>query len=448
MEASKQPLIALSTLMQLEGMAREAQTLKELQFLAVNETRRLIAYRQAFLFQAGQKDQTPYHVEAASSVAVIERNAPLIQWLEGAANAVRNKQANEGPVRVSEALIPIKLRPGWKEFSFSHVLWCPLRHPDKTHVGGIWFAKETAWEENELILVGRLAEAYAYAWKAVAAQKRPWLHGRLSRVAVWALLVLAVGAMFLPIRLSTLAPAKVVAQDPVVVSAPMDGVIADILVSPNTLVSQGQPILEYEDTNLRNQYEVAEKSLAVALAEYHKASQGAFLDAQSKAQVPLLKAEAELRETERDYAEELLHRVEVKAPGSGVLLYADKSDWIGRPVVVGQRIMEIADPTRIEVRIDLPVNDAIVLREGTDVRVFLDANPLETLPAVLTHASYHAEVLPGDKLAYRLTARLTTSNPGVRIGWQGTAKIYGEDVPLFFLLFRRPISGIRQFLGL
>ncbi len=254
--------------------------------------------------------------------------------------------------------------------------------------------------------------------------------------------------MFLPVRLSTLAPAKVVAQDPVVVSAPMDGVVADILVSPNATVAEGQPILVYEDTNLRNQYEVAEMKLAVALAEYHKASQGAFLDAQSKAQVPLLKAEAELRETERDYAKELLDRVEVKAPRFGVLLYADKSDWIGRPVEVGQRIMEIADPTRIEVRIDLPVNDAIVLREGTDVRVFLDANPLETLPAKLTHASYHAEVLPGDRLAYRLTAQLTTSNPGVRIGWQGTAKIYGEDVSLFFLLFRRPISWIRQFLGL
>ncbi len=94
--------------MQLEGMAREAQTLKELQFLAVNETRRLITYRQAFLLQAGQKDKTPYRVEAGSSVAVIERNAPLIQWLEGAAHAVRSKHADEGPVRVTEKLIPIK----------------------------------------------------------------------------------------------------------------------------------------------------------------------------------------------------------------------------------------------------------------------------------------------------------------------------------------------------
>ncbi len=110
--------------------------------------------------------------------------------------------------------------------------------------------------------------------------------------------------------------------------------------------------------------------------------------------------------------------------------------------------MEIADPDRVELRIDLPVDDAIVLSEGADVRVFFDARPIHAVPATLTHASYHAEALPGDVLAYRVTARLNGPQPDIRIGWQGTAKIYGEDVSLFFLLFRRPISATRQFLGL
>ena len=72
MQASKQPLIALSTLMQLEGMAREAQTHKELQFLAVNETRRLVTYRQAFIFKTGLTDESPYRAVAASSVAAMD----------------------------------------------------------------------------------------------------------------------------------------------------------------------------------------------------------------------------------------------------------------------------------------------------------------------------------------------------------------------------------------
>lgn len=40
---------ALSVLLQLEGMIRAAQTQQELQFFFVNETRRLVPYRQAML---------------------------------------------------------------------------------------------------------------------------------------------------------------------------------------------------------------------------------------------------------------------------------------------------------------------------------------------------------------------------------------------------------------
>lgn len=449
MEAQAQPNVnALSTLLQLEGMARDAQSVKELHFLAVNETRRLIAYRQAFLVKAGPSEGAPCRVEAASSVSLIDRNAPLIRWIERAVHAVRPKATDDAPLRISEADCPEELRADWKEFSLPYVLWCPLRLPDETFMGGIWLAREHYWEDGDLPLAQRLAKTFAHAWNALLGKKKVTRRMGIPQALAWTVLVVGVAAMFLPVRFSTLAPVKVIAEDPTVVSAPMDGVIADIAVPPNTLVSEGQIILTYEDTNLRNQYEVADKNLTVALAEYHQASQGSFLDAQSKARVPLLKAEAELRQAERDYAKELLDQVEVKALGSGLLLYTDESDWTGRPVVVGERIMEIADPERIELRIDLPVDDAIVLSEGADVRVFLDARPFHAVPATLTHASYHAEALPGDVLAYRVTAQLNDPQPDIRIGWQGTAKIYGEDVSLFFLLFRRPISATRQFLGL
>ncbi len=450
MEAQAQPNInPLSTLIQLEGNARDAQSVKELQFLAVNETRRLIPYRQAFLLKAGPSEKVPCRVEAASSVSLIDRNAPLIRWLERAVHAVRNKNATDSPLRISEADCPEELRADWKEFSLPYVLWCPLHLSDKTFLGGIWLARETGWEDGELPLAQRLADTYAHAWKALVGKKRVTRWVAVPQALAWTALVVGVAAMFLPVRFSTLAPVKVIAKDPAIVSAPLDGVIADIAVPPNTLVSEGQSIFSYEDTNLRNQYEVAEKNLTVALAEYHQPSQSACFDAPSKGQESLLKAEAELRKAERDYAKELLDQVEVKAAASGLLLYTDKSDWIGRPVVVGERIMEIADPERVELRIDLPVDDAIVLREGADVRVFLDARPLHALAGTLTHASYHAEALPGDVLAYRVTAQLLDGpHQDIRIGWQGTAKIYGDNVTLFFLLFRRPISATRQFLGL
>jgi len=72
---------------------------------------------------------------------------------------------------------------------------------------------------------------------------------------------------------------------------------------------------------------------------------------------------------------------------------------------------------------------------------------LESFEATVSRASYHAEVLPGDVLAYRVTAELAAVDPRLRIGWQGSAKVYGERGPLAFLLFRRPFTAVRQLIG-
>ena len=442
----EQGMPGLTVLMQLEADARKAQTDKALQFLIVNETRRLLHYRQAFLFSSVGDPRSRCRVEVASSVAVIDRNVPLIRWMELVLDAMREKDPPDALQRFDSSKCPQGLAEEWRELSLPYVLWCPLCRPDGTFLGGLWLAREMGWRDSELTLMKRLCDAYAHAWGMFAGRRRLASKWRSRRVG-WSLVAVASAAMFLPVRLSTLAPVEVVAKDPIVVSAPLDGVIAAIAVPPNRPVSKGELLFAFEDTSFRNDYEVAERALEVALAEFRKAAQSAFQDAKSKAEVALLKARVELSQAERDYARDLLTRVQVRAQGAGLLLYSDEADWIGRPVVVGERVMEIADPKRTELRIDLPVADSIILSEGAEVKSFLDVDPLHALPATVTHASYKAEVLPGDLLAYRVHADLKGSDPTVRIGLQGTAKIYSEPASLFFYLFRRPIGAIRQFIG-
>src|SRR6185437_7593594 len=308
-------------------------------------------------------------------------------------------------------------------------------------LNGISPGRKTMWRSS----IGWPA-VMRYAWKALSKKEQGWSR-KIRKPAWWLLSIAALGVLCLPIRISVVAPVKVMAKDPVVISAPMDGVIEDVLVPPSQMVQPGASLFQYEDTNLRNQSRVAERQLAVAHAEHSQAVQAGFSDPQRKADVPLQEVEADLRQTELDYAKELLDQVEVRAPKHGLLLYSDKSDWVGRPVTVGERIMEIADPQQIELRIDLPVADAIVLKEEAEAVVFLNALPLESFAATVVHTSYHAEVLPGDILAYRVTARLTQTDPRVRIGWQGTAKVYGEQGPLAYLVLWRPLTAIRQWVG-
>jgi hypothetical protein len=110
--------------------------------------------------------------------------------------------------------------------------------------------------------------------------------------------------------------------------------------------------------------------------------------------------------------------------------------------------MQVADPDDTRLRIDLPVADAVQLEPGARVALFLDVAPLGRVPATLTRASYEATTTPDEVLAYRVYADFADGAAPRRPGLKGTAKLFGPDVPLALYLFRRPVSAVRQWLGL
>jgi len=471
-----------ATFLQLERTVRHAPTPEAVRFSIVNETRRLVVYRQAVL--AGwRRGQAPV-IEAVSSVAVIDRSAPYLQWLErvmahlvsgvassgegtggtsvgtgGAGGGGGTGKAassggvdigpGSGPGVVDPEALPEALRRGWIEWGAPAVLWCPLSFPAGEPVGGLWLARERPWQPAERVLVEQLCDAYAHA---LAMGPRRRLRGR--RWPAWlrtlAVTVLAGAVLAWPVAQTALAPAEIVARAPFVVASPLDGVVRSFHVQPNQPVAAGQPLFSLDDTDLRSRLQVAERALGIAEAEYRSAAQGAFQDRRSTAQLSSLEAQVELRRAERDYARAMLARLEVSAPRPGLALYSDPQDWIGRPVRTGERIIEIADPEAVEVRIWLPVKALIPFVPGAAVTVFPDIDPLAPLAATVVRINYEAEITAAEVLAYRVVARLEPrpDRPLPRIGWQGTASITGELVPLAFSLFRRPLSAVRQAVGM
>ncbi len=441
---------SLSALLELESMARRAESEKALQFLMVNETRRLLNFRQAFLFskKGTTKGATRYQVEAASSLSLVDRDSPMVTWLELFASRRFRDIDTDEVLQIDAAALPEEDQQTSESLSFQHVIWCPLRLSDGLVIGGIWLARETPWLDNELVLIKRLCETYAHAWAALVGRSNLAGTSSRQRWLIGAAFAALVVISLLPVRLSTIAPAETVALDPAIVSAPMDGVIKALVVSPNTPVNQGDVLFQYEDTNLRNAYEIALQARNVATARLRQASQGAFRDDASRGQVALLQAELSLKETELAYAAELLQQVEVRADKAGLLVYSEASDWVGKPVIVGERVMEIVDTEQVQFRISLPVDDAIVLGDGAKVEVFLHAQPLKSIGATVTKTSYNAYLTPESVLAYRVDAEITETGAGARIGLQGSARVYGEKVSVFFYVFRRPISALRQLFGI
>ena len=162
MDAPKDPHLGFSTFLQLERAARHAEGEEALAFTLVNETRRLIAYRQAALIDL-RHPRRP-RVIAVSGVSIVERDAPMIRWLAKLARAA-DRQGEAASVRMlNPADLAPELAGDWAQFSAPETLWCPLVAPDGRRLGALWFTRDEPWNENDRVLLDRLGDAYAHAY--------------------------------------------------------------------------------------------------------------------------------------------------------------------------------------------------------------------------------------------------------------------------------------------
>jgi hypothetical protein len=441
-------LFGLSTLVQLEKRARHAATAQELAFVMVNESNALVSYRQAVLWRRDAKGRGS--VTAISGSPLVERNAPITLWLDRALARLDIAHKAVTPRPVSAADLSGPLGEEWAEWLPAHALWVPLSAGPERPLGALLLAREQPWNEGERHILEELADGFGHAWAAfLGGRRRSWL-GQVWDRRRWiklALAAAAIAAMWLPVTLSALAPAEVVPLKPTIVRAPLDGVVDHFAVEPNAPVTEGQTVLELDPRAIQNKLEVAGKALAVAEAEYRQAAQEALFDDKSRAKLAVLKGHMDQRRADVSYAQSLLSRIDVVASRSGLALFDDPNDWVGRPVTIGERLLEIADPAAAELEIWLPVADAITLQPGASVEFFLNVAPGAPLRATLRQASYEASLSSANLLGYRLKATLDNAAELPRIGLRGTAKLYGEKVTLFYYLARRPLAAARQFLG-
>lgn len=421
----------------LQQQARRAGTVEQLAFAMVNDGQALFGFRHAALLIAGK-------VQALTGISVVEPNAPFVAFVERAASRLLGQaQLNEAhsidPQRLDE-----QGRADWRSLSAPQAYWLPLKNRQNETFGGLWLARENAFSEAEQALLLQLSDTYAHAWLALQPRK-PW-RLRWPRKKLLAFAAALSLLLLLPVRQSVLAPAEVVPQGGRVVAAPLDGVIAEFLVKPNQSVAAGELLVRFDATSLKAQAEVAERALGVAEAELRANAQRAFVDAESSARIDLLAARMEQKRAELDYARQLLARSEVRAERAGIAVFADAERLTGKPVQTGERLMQIADPTQAELRIELSVGDAIALQPGAEIALFLDSDPLNRHGARLERSAYEAQTTAAGQLAYRLDASFVDAPP--RIGLRGTAKLFGDRAPLAYYLMRRPLAAARQSLGL
>ncbi len=438
-------LAALRVLLGVERDARRADGVAALHYLAANETRKLVRGRQFFVLAA---EDGAWRVAAVSSVTTLDREAPFVQWIEALLAAkFATLPSAAGVLDLSDEAATAGDHA--EHYPFPHLLVLPMadRAAHGAPLGLLVAARESPWDEEGLRVGERLAECYAHAWSAFRPRPSPLRRLRRPGAMAGLALLALVGLGLTPAHLTALAPFEIVPDRPFVVAASSDGAIEGVAVEPNTVVQAGQVLYTCVSTVLRDNWAVAERAVAVAEAKWKQYRQGAFADPQAKRELAAAEAEYQLKLAERDYAKDLLDKSVTRAPRAGIVLFNDANDLVGRPVAIGQRIMEIADRAHVLARINVPVDDSIVLAEDARVKLFLDSDPLHAVEARVTHASHGARAIEGNALAYRVDAGLAPEAAVPRLGVRGTAEIYGPRSSLLLVLFRRPLGYLRQHYG-
>jgi multidrug resistance efflux pump len=311
-------------------------------------------------------------------------------------------------------------------------------------------AREEPWSDAELALLRELADVYSHSLSAF----RPRQHG-LDRAIGWMrtsrgrrrVLVAALLACLVPVRVSVQASAEVVPLEPLLVRAPLDGVVDRFDVQPNQPVKAGQPLFSLDTTALRTRHEVARKALAAAQEEYRQSAQAAVTSDKDRAEMAVRLAQLHERQIELDYTGGQLARVQVQAERDGIAVFADVNDWLGKAVAVGERILVVADPAKVELAADLPAADFVEVAPGDVVTLYPQGSPLASYDARVISVAYRAEPTPGGYLAYRIKAQFLPGQPTPRIGQSGTARVRGPWAPLAYVVLRRPLAAVRQWLG-
>ena len=450
---------ALLGLLDMARQLRGARSLRELEFMLVNDSRRLLPYRQAALWLA------PHGLRALSGIVQIEANAPYAQWVEQvcrhlAAGGHADAQA------FTAADLPPALAAQWADWWPAHALWLPLPGRARHTAGdalaaGLLLARDDAWTTAEHALLREWGDAAAHALHALHQPRAGSLGALRTRLRglyapragrawwrqpalFWCLL--AAGVLAFPVRMTVLAPGELTPSNPVTIRAPLDGVVDVFHVQPNQLVKKDQPLFGFDEALIQSRADVAAQALATADAEYRQASQQALVDSKSRQQLATLAGKIEEKRAEVAFLREQLGRARVLAPRDGVVMFDDPSEWIGRPVTVGERIMRLAAPNDSEVEAWLPLADAIALPAQAEVDLYLSASPLAPVAAKLRYFAHDAVQRPDGSYAYRIRAALDAPTQH-RVGMKGTAKLHGERVPLAFWVLRRPLAALRAAIG-
>jgi len=449
-EPSKKTVQLLYVINSLSSKIFNAETRESIGFMVLNDTVNLVQYDRALLWNfEGSKPK----LMGISGQAKFDPKSELAQkW-----NRLMKLIPEPGKPQILHGWNFAKEDKIWAKLqgkSNTTVLWLPVVDDNKLILGlwlELWHYKPEPpppQDESLHLLSNFLMPVVAASWKKLAPRLsfgKMSLTSKQLFIIFFALLFVLV---FVRVPLRVVAPCEVVAKGPLVVSAPLDGIIEEVVVDPGQQVQEGDVLFEYDKNVPLQQLNIAKRQVDIARSELNRAINLGLRDPESRAEVAILKLRLEKDRLALNLAEYQASQLTVRSPVDGIVLLDNPDEWRGKPVQVGETVMEVTDPEETKVKIWIPESDNIWIDPEETVNIILNVRPGTTEKARLVYIANVSQINDQNIPSFIAEAEWIEPQPEMKMGLKGTAILYGREVTLFYFLFRKPWYALRYYLGI
>lgn len=418
-------------------------------FMILNDTVQAIRYDRAILWDMSKSSPKALGV---SGQTAINKDAKLTkQWEALTSQLVDPKQAQkfQGESFKDDGEV-------WNEYhteANSNVIWLPI-FSDDTLVLGLWLEgfgqrfQDESIHETLQFLMQYLSPAYGAAWKKF--YKAPLLDASKVNKKQFGLIALALLAFLFIVRvpLRVVAPCEVVANDPIVVTAPLEGIIEKVDIEPGQTVKKGDLLYSYDKRLPTRNLNATEKQVQILEEEVKRAKTLGLNDPKTLTDLSILSLKLEKEQVTLGYVQWQTTQLDQTASIGGVVMIENPDQWRGKPVKVGEKILTINDPNNTKVKIWIPEDDNIVLDPDKPIKIVLNINPSHSYDAHLEYVATEASLSDLHIPSFVAEAMWITKPEDSKLGLQGTAILYGEKVSLFYYLIRKPLGALRHKIGM
>ena len=282
-------------------------------------------------------------------------------------------------------------------------------------------------------------------WKMLPREEKK----RLLLQKFWIPLAAAAALLLAPLPFNLPGNCLLMPVDRAVVVAQVHGRIAEVLISDGDRVSEGDVIVQLDESEQKSQLQIARQEELRLQAE---ADQLTAVNRRGEAAVARLQHER--ARNERKMHEERLARTKIKSPMAGIVMTPDLDSRQGDAVTEGSQIAVVADPSRWKLDIDIAESDVALLldrlKAGRKVPV---TYVLNSLPRKKFHAVVGDESAVSSASAVkngRNTFEVSVDLPDdpefeqfLRAGYTGSAKLGVGYRPLIYSMTRRFFNWLR-----